>query len=50
MNSDEKTARREAAIERQKIYDNLSIEEKISLAENRRGESKKELKRLKVKK
>ncbi len=44
-----KKERQEEAIERQKKYDSLSLKEKIDLAKSRRGESSKEIKRLKQK-
>lgn len=39
-------ARREAAEERQRHYDNLSVQQRIELARSRRGESKREIARL----
>ena len=44
-----KKERQEEAIERQKKYDSLSLKEKIDLAKSRRGESSKEINRLKRK-
>lgn len=37
---------RAEAIERQAAYDKLSVKQRIALAMSRRGESKKEIKRL----
>ena len=39
--------RQDEALDRQTKYDKLSTDEKIELAKSRRGESKKELKKLK---
>ena len=39
--------RQDEALDRQIKYDKLSTDEKIELAKSRRGESKKELKKLK---
>lgn len=40
--------KREAAEERQQRYDALSLKDKIALAKSRRGNSKKELERLRA--
>lgn len=40
--------RQEEAIERQEYYDSLLITERITIAINRRGNSKKELKKLRT--
>jgi len=42
--------RQSEAVERQNKYDKLSNDEKIKLAESRRGESKKELNKLRKEK
>jgi len=42
--------RQDEAVERQNKYDKLSNDEKIKLAESRRGESKKELNKLRKEK
>jgi hypothetical protein len=44
---DRRKARQEQAIVRQAVYDNLSPKQRLVLAMSRRGESKKEVKRLK---
>ena len=41
-----KKERQEQAIERQKKYDNLSVDEILDLMSERRGNSEKELKRV----
>jgi len=40
--------RQEESVERQEYYDSLTVAQKITVVESRRGNSKKELKRLKV--
>jgi len=42
--------RQDEAVERQNKYDKLSNDEKIKLAESRRGDSKKELNKLRKEK
>tara|TARA_R100000742_G_C4257260_1_gene75115 strand:+ start:44 stop:205 length:162 start_codon:yes stop_codon:yes gene_type:complete len=44
-----KKERHQEAVERQKKYDSLNLKEKIDLAKSRRGESSKEITRLKQK-
>jgi len=41
-----KRVRKEEALERQAIYDKLSIKQRIALAQSRRGNSKKEIEKL----
>ncbi len=41
-------ARRAEAVERQTYYDGLTVEQKLAVAQSRRGNSKKEIARLEV--